>query len=82
MVTLVSGNQGPFAVNLWFKANTSANTGEAFAYLLSAISNATQTGSTYSVYVPDSLQLMLPKVCSTASTIPWHQVHVKPSSEP
>lgn len=82
MFIFIAGNQGPFAVNLWFRANTSANTGSAFAYLLSTISNATQTGSgsNYSVYIPNSLQLMLPKVCSTV-TVPYQQMRVKPFLE-
>ena len=62
-----AGTQGPFAVNLWFKANYTDNNGNAYAYLLSALTNATQRVSGGSnVYIPNSLQLMLPEV----STIP------------
>lgn len=59
------GTQGPFAVNLWFKANYTDNNGNAYAYLLSALTNATQRVSGGSnVYIPNSLQLMLPEAAN------------------
>ncbi len=61
---LCAGTQGPFAVNLWFKSNITDNSGDLFAYLLSALTNATQAVSGgNNVYVPNSLQLILPEVC-------------------
>lgn len=58
-----SGKEGPFAVNLWFRANVSANTGNAYSYLLSAIAYTTPNVSAgNNTYIPNSLQLMLPQV--------------------
>ena len=61
--TACAGTQGPFAVNIWFKSNTTDNSGDLFAYILSTLNNASQSVSGGSnVYAPDSLQLMLPQV--------------------
>ena len=61
--TACAGAQGHFAVNLWFKSNNSIFSGNAYANLLSAFENATlQNDEGSNVYVPNSLQLMLPEV--------------------
>lgn len=61
-----AGAQGPFSVNLWFKSNITDNTENLFAYLLSALANASQTVSGGDdVYAANSLQLMLPEVLYT-----------------
>lgn len=59
-----AGNQGPVAVNLWFKSNTSGNNGKEFSYLFSATSHTAQRVSAgINPYTSNSLQLMLPQVC-------------------
>lgn len=63
LCTCNSGHEGPFAVNLWFKANASANNGNEYSYLLSAIAYTTPNVSAgNNTYIPNSLQLMLPQV--------------------
>ncbi|KAL3130940.1 hypothetical protein ABBQ38_000263 [Trebouxia sp. C0009 RCD-2024] len=62
------GKEGPFAVNLWFRANVSANTGNAYSYLLSAIAYTTPNVSAgNNTYIPNSLQLMLPQALNDRS---------------
>ncbi|KAL3139072.1 hypothetical protein ABBQ32_005869 [Trebouxia sp. C0010 RCD-2024] len=68
LCTCNSGHEGPFAVNLWFKANASANNGNEYSYLLSAIAYTTPNVSAgNNTYIPNSLQLMLPQALNDRS---------------
>jgi hypothetical protein len=78
MTGVGAGEEGPFSVAFWFKANASAQEGQLFEYMFSHSANSTREHpSTVDTFQPNQLHVFLPQAGHPATGLVRSVVKVR-----